>query len=288
MFTIDPNITDLKIKEKDMEKVFFSMNNHQVATPEMMLEEARSYIMFFREAKGKLSSYIGLHLLLTDRKLFYAHSSNPFPEAEMDSIEEEALCFVEGLGAMLDEVNFKKMSSQDKNLWIDEQKIFTPRQVPERTPEEQQGEALPQGASPEQQAPPASSLITETAPPAQQASQPQESPVQTCRRLHSLSRFLRSATTHAGDAAGSTGPQRHLLMHPDAVCTADASSASSSRHGSGSSAQQAPRPGRNLRAIHAQAPQPQQVLPTSYHPCRSRLRKGECGPDGAFCPQGRR
>ena len=65
MFTIDNNITDLKIKEKNMVKVFFSMNNHQVATPEMMLEEARSYIMFSGRPMGQLSSYIGLYLLLT-------------------------------------------------------------------------------------------------------------------------------------------------------------------------------------------------------------------------------
>ncbi len=56
--------------EKNLVKAFFSMNNHQIATPEMMLEDARSYIMFFREPGGKLSAYIGLQLLATGRKLF--------------------------------------------------------------------------------------------------------------------------------------------------------------------------------------------------------------------------
>ncbi len=105
-------------------KVFFSMNNHQVATPEMMLEDARSYIMFFREAKHKISAYIGLHLLLTDRKLYYAHSSNPFPEEELDAVQEEALSFAEGLGALLDVLDFARLSPEEADKWIDKQDIF--------------------------------------------------------------------------------------------------------------------------------------------------------------------
>ncbi len=131
MFTIDQTITGLKLREKDMFKVYFSMNNHEVATPEMMLEDARSYILFFRTGGGKASAYIGLHLLLTGRKLFYAHSSNPFPVEKMRSIEEEALTFAEELGALLDELDFSRLSDEEKHRWIDKQDIFKPEPEPE-------------------------------------------------------------------------------------------------------------------------------------------------------------
>src|SRR5271169_871121 len=124
MFIIETDIKDLKVKERNMVKAFFSMNNHQVATPEMMSEEARSYIIFFREAEGKMSAYIGIHLLLTGRKLFYSHTSNPFSERDLNSVEEEAQTFTEGLGAMLDEVNLSTMSRDAKEHWIDSQDIF--------------------------------------------------------------------------------------------------------------------------------------------------------------------
>jgi hypothetical protein len=133
MFTIDQKVTFEKIREKNLVKAFFSMNNHQVATPEMMLEEARSYIMFFREPGGKLSAYIGLQLLVTGRKLFYSHSSNPFHDDEIKSIEEEALIFVEGLGALIDEKDFTQLTSQEKKHWIEEQEIFRERTAPEST-----------------------------------------------------------------------------------------------------------------------------------------------------------
>ncbi len=173
MFTIDPNITDLNIREKNMVKVFFSINNHQVATPEMMLEEAQSYIMFFRESDGKSSSYIGLHLLLTGRKLFYAHSSNPFPEGETDSVEEEALSFVEGLGALVDEVDFTTMSTEKKKTWIDTQSIFSQKQEPSSATEAQDGETSPDAASPVLEAPQAPASAAE---PVQQAQQTLQTP----------------------------------------------------------------------------------------------------------------
>jgi len=133
MFAIDLKITDLNIKERNIFKVFFSMNVHQVATPEMMLEDAKSYVLFFKERKGNFSAYIALHLLTTNRRMFYAHSSNPFPEEQMNDVEEEAFAFAEGLGAMLDEVAFLKLSASEQDHWIDEQDIFA-NTMPSETP----------------------------------------------------------------------------------------------------------------------------------------------------------
>ncbi len=140
MFAIDQKVTLELIKGKDLVKSFFSMNNHQVATPEMMLEEARSYILFFRESPGKLSAYIGLQLLVTGRKLFYSHSSNPFPDSEIKSIEEEALIFVEGLGALIDEKDFSQLTSREKQQWMDDQEIFSEDTGSETEEEEEPAE----------------------------------------------------------------------------------------------------------------------------------------------------
>jgi hypothetical protein len=130
MFTLDTKITDLNVKEKNIRKVFFSMNIHKVATPEMMLEEAKSYALFFRESKGKFSAYIALHLLSTNRRLYYSHSDNPFFDDRMEEMEEEAYAFAESLGAMLDEIDFTKLSDAEQDRWIDEQEIFSKKTSP--------------------------------------------------------------------------------------------------------------------------------------------------------------
>src|SRR5208283_3816976 len=179
MFIIDQSIEDLKIRERDMFKVFFSMNNHQVATPEMMLEEARSYIIFFREAQNKISAYIGLHLLLTDRKLFYAHSSNSFPAEELETVQDEALDFAEGLGAMIDELHLTELSPQEVSQWIDRQDIFKSKSEPESVPETHEtGNLEPPIGHQQLQASPGPSPITEQAKPAQIPLQDQEQPEQ--------------------------------------------------------------------------------------------------------------
>ncbi len=177
MFTIDQKVTLEEIREKNIVKAFFSMNNHQVATPEMMLEEARSYIMFFRESGGKLSAYIGLQLLATGRKLFYSHSSNPFHDDEIKSIEEEALIFVEGLGALLDEKDFTQLTSEEKKRWMEEQEIFSEKAEPESTDEapaeESHAVEAPQGPPLVQQEPQAAQPSPVASGPAA-APQPQQ------------------------------------------------------------------------------------------------------------------
>jgi hypothetical protein len=137
MFTIDPKITEKDLKKKNLFKAFHSMNNHQVATPETSLEEARSYVFFAREGKNRISAYIGLHLLYTDRKLFYAHSGNPFLEEGLQDVEEEARYFAEDMGAMLDEVDFAGLSEREQDKWIDGQSIFSQKKMPEVAPAEQ-------------------------------------------------------------------------------------------------------------------------------------------------------
>jgi hypothetical protein len=178
MFTIDPKITDLHVKEKNIHKVLFSMNIHQVATPEMMLEDARSYALFFRENKGKLSAYIALHLMLTNRSLYYSYSGNPFLDKKMGTVEEEAVAFVESLGAMLDEIYFSKITDSEKELWINKQEIFSQKQAPETgsapKPVAQTKLAVPV-SQPEPQAPPAqpTSHVKQEAPALQSAAQVQ-------------------------------------------------------------------------------------------------------------------
>ncbi len=124
MFTVDQAINDRVIRDKDLFKVLFSMNQHQVATPDLSVEDARSYVFFFREA-GRISVYVGLYFIRTGARQYYKHSSNPFPESELSAIEGEARSFTEDLGAMLDELEFGTLSRDEKTRWFDEQDLIT-------------------------------------------------------------------------------------------------------------------------------------------------------------------
>jgi hypothetical protein len=172
MFTVDSSLTDLKVKERSIFKIIYSMNSHPVATPEMAVEEARCYILFFSEG-ANLSSYIGLYLPRTDRRFFYSYTSNPFPFEAAGDVEAEARQFAEDMGFLLDEINVSGMASEDRNHWIEDQFIFGYRK-PEPAGDEEAPEERPalaeQPAEPEAVAPaepaPAAPVAGPVQPPA--------------------------------------------------------------------------------------------------------------------------
>jgi outer membrane biosynthesis protein TonB len=147
MFTIDPKTTEKDLRGKHIFKVLLSMNVHQVATPETSLEDARSYVFFIRDGRNRISVYIGIHLLLTDRKLIYAHSANPFVEEKVSEVEDEARDFAEYMGAMMDEVHFAGMSDLEQDCWIDDQGFFKTKTQPEAAPVPEQP-AVPERPKP--------------------------------------------------------------------------------------------------------------------------------------------
>lgn len=169
MFSIDLNITAIPLNGKNLFKALFSMNTHHVATPELGLANARSYVFFIRDG-SRLSAYIGIYLLHAGRKLFYPYSGNPFLENEIGNVEEEARNFVEDLGAMLDGLDCGRMSDLEKDQWIEAQEVFSRVSAPEIQPEAPPAVA-PRTEAP--QAPLAAQIpLTPPAPAAQPAPVP--------------------------------------------------------------------------------------------------------------------
>lgn len=181
MFSINETLSDLKVKERNIFKILYSMNSHPVAMPGMPSEDARCYILFFSEGPN-LSAFIGLYLPRPNKKYFYSYGSNPFPfEAEKD-VEEDARAFAEEMGFLLDEINVSGMVVEDRNQWIEEQLIFGYKS-PE-APEQAEAPAVSTVSTESVQAAaaPAAAVAPAPAPPAEpiapQAYQPPYPPQQ--------------------------------------------------------------------------------------------------------------
>ncbi len=200
MFTADSNITDLNIKERSIHKMLFSMNIHEIATPELTVEDARCYILFFKEMNA-LAAYIALYFPRSDRRFYYSHDANPFREETLAEVEDEARGFAESMGFVLDEVNIAVMSSEEKNRWIDEQDIWGPKKPTETKEEVSPAPAQP--STPAEPSPnaqqteqPAGSATVESAAPAaeqpqarqQTSPQPRKRPAETPRPSPSQSK----------------------------------------------------------------------------------------------------
>lgn len=123
MYSVDPNIRDLQVKERVISRLSFSMNAPMIATPELSTEEARCYILLFREG-STFASYIGLYLPASDRRFYYAYSGNPLPETVITEALEEAARFAEEMGFVMDELKLTTLSVDERNKWIEDQLLF--------------------------------------------------------------------------------------------------------------------------------------------------------------------
>lgn len=170
MFTADPKVTDLDIRRKKVAKLLFSMNIHQVATPELTAEDARCYIIFLGEG-GSLSAHIGLYLPRSDRRFYYSSSNNPFAAASLAEVEEDARAFVEDMGFLLDELPLATMPADERDRWIDEHDMFTSKKAaaPKAAPAEPKPAAAPRQA-------PAAGAGRQWQPPAEAAPSPVAAP----------------------------------------------------------------------------------------------------------------
>lgn len=172
MFTSDPNMTDLDVRQKKVAKMLFSMNIHQVATPELTAEDARCYIIFLGEGSS-LSAHIGLYLPRSDRRFYYSSSNNPFSTAALAEVEEEGRAFVEDMGFLLDEIPLATMSADERNRWIDEHDMFTRKQAEAPQPKAAPAVTRP-AAAPKQE--PAALAGQQWQPPAEAAPTPVAAP----------------------------------------------------------------------------------------------------------------
>ncbi len=167
MFTIDPNITELNVKEKDIAKLFFSMNSPQIATPELSTEDARCYVLVFRGG-NTYQVYIGLFLLTSGRRFYYTYSGNPVSAPSMEEALDDASRFAEEMGFILDELKLSGMSVDDRNQWFDSQSMFAPPKPPEAP--------APEPASADKIAAPAEEQKPEPSIPAEAAAEKPEAP----------------------------------------------------------------------------------------------------------------
>lgn len=147
MYTVDPNIRDLQVKDKVITRLTYSMNAPQIATPELSTEEARCYILLFREGSS-YSSYIGLYLPASDRRFYYAYSGNPLSEGGISEALDEATRFAEEMGFVLDELNLSALSVDERNKWVEDQPLFGGKKdvpaVPQQEPQAPQAAKGPE------------------------------------------------------------------------------------------------------------------------------------------------
>ncbi len=148
MFDLDPSLDRIPISPDALERVAWSLNLTAVAGTDFAGAEARAYAVAGAAGDGRSVCYVCLYVQSMDRAQVYRHRANPFPAAEGEAHEEEALAFLEDLGFILETIDYRGWNSRERQDWFDKQPPFHVRRPPPETPPVPQEPAAAARAAP--------------------------------------------------------------------------------------------------------------------------------------------
>ena len=124
MFDIHPEIKSIQVGREQIVTIIESINSPMVAAANKPLEPAKSYILGVRNPSGLFSIYVYLHLLQSKECQIFLHDPPEIPMESYHDTELEALQFVESMGFMVDNVNFRNMAPEQQVTLMEELPMF--------------------------------------------------------------------------------------------------------------------------------------------------------------------
>jgi len=118
MFGVDERLHHLAAQRSNVLAIYASLNQPHIGVPGKIAQEAQGFIVSIRNASGHYSIFVTLHLTQTHELIHYTDSDRPeVPKEGYRDAEADAVGFVESMGFMLDNLNYRALPpDQQDNL----------------------------------------------------------------------------------------------------------------------------------------------------------------------------
>ena len=118
MFQPEPSLKWVPAMREQVVAIVESINQPQVSIPGKASQQVFGHLVGIRNANGSFSIYVALHLPKSGENVVYVHDRRQLGVDEYRDVEVEGLQFLESMGFMLDNLNFRNLSAdvQDKTL----------------------------------------------------------------------------------------------------------------------------------------------------------------------------
>ena len=126
MFSIDPQLTHVEAAREQVVAIIESVNQPQVGIPGKSPQVAQAFVTGVRNANATFSIYVYLMLRQEHEAVIFTHPRGKFPLEAYREIESEALHFVESMGFMMENVNFRNQSTAAQDELMTRLPVFTP------------------------------------------------------------------------------------------------------------------------------------------------------------------
>ncbi len=135
MFQPDPTIPFVPAGREQVVALIESINQPQVSIPGKPTQAVQGFLCGLRNRDNTFSIYVGLFLPKTGENVVYAHDRRHLGLEEYREVEIEGLQFLESMGFMLDNLNFRNLAPSLQEATLKRVPIFSPsRPQPALTP----------------------------------------------------------------------------------------------------------------------------------------------------------
>lgn len=129
MFVPDPSITHLSATREQVAAVIESINQPQVSVPGKAPQAVIGHLCGVRNANGTFSIFVGLHLPRSGENVVYVHDRRQLTVEEYRQVEIEGLQFLESMGFMLDNLNYRNLTPEVQEQTLRRIPLFSPQRA---------------------------------------------------------------------------------------------------------------------------------------------------------------
>jgi hypothetical protein len=182
VFRSEPTISHLPVVKEQVVAIIESINQPQISVPGKLSQTVTGHLVGVRNPNGSFSIYVGLHLAKSGENVVYVNERAQLTVEEYRTVEVEGLHFLESMGFMLDNLNFRNLATAAQDQTFQRIPLFHPPRPPAPAP-------APAAPAPAPAAAATPAPVPGAAPtPAPQPAQPPQPPIDLGR----LARFLSS------------------------------------------------------------------------------------------------
>jgi hypothetical protein len=147
VFQPDPSLTWIPAARDNVVAIIESINQPQVSIPGKASQQVFGHLVGVRNPNATFSIYVALHLPKSGENVVYVHGRRQLTVEEYRDVEVEGLQFLESMGFMLDNLNFRNLAPEVQETTLKRIPLFSqPRPTSETAGPG--GAARPAGADP--------------------------------------------------------------------------------------------------------------------------------------------
>jgi len=134
VFSPEPSIKFVPATRDQVVALIEGINQPQVSIPGKAPQAVTGHLCGLRNANGTFSIYVALHLPKSGENVIYLHPSRQVTAEEYRQVQEEGLAFLESMGFMLDNLNYRNMAPAMQDATLKRIALFSPPRAPAAAP----------------------------------------------------------------------------------------------------------------------------------------------------------